>query len=108
MVYFRTATIMLMNSKWVSSITSIISSLLAVDIYLPRHSQIIPTSNIYGVTAGMGIKYDLGGTMLKLDYAFRQTKFFDSNHVICCSIWFLKSYSIIFFKNPDNSRGFFC
>lgn len=38
--------------------------------------------NIYGLTAGIGIKYDLSGTSLKVDYAFRQTKFFDNNHVI--------------------------
>ena len=38
--------------------------------------------NIYGITAGVGLKYDLGGTALKVDYAFRQTKFFDNNHVI--------------------------
>ena len=44
--------------------------------------------NIYGLTAGMGIKYDLGGTLLKLDYAFRQTKFFNSNHVIAVQFGF--------------------
>lgn len=38
--------------------------------------------NIYGVTAGIGLKYDLSGTSLKVDYAFRQTKFFDNNHII--------------------------
>lgn len=38
-------------------------------------------ANIYGLTAGLGIKYDLGGTQLKFDYAFRQTQFFDDNHV---------------------------
>ena len=38
--------------------------------------------NIYGITAGVGLKYDLGGTTMKVDYAFRQTKFFNNNHVI--------------------------
>lgn len=44
--------------------------------------------NIYGVTAGLGLKYDLGGTALKVDYAFRQTEFFDSNHVISIQFGF--------------------
>jgi hypothetical protein len=39
--------------------------------------------NIYGITAGLGLKYDLGGgTVMKLDYAYKQTKFFDDTHVI--------------------------
>lgn len=38
-------------------------------------------ANIYGLTAGLGVKYDLGGTKIKVDYAFRQTKFFDDNHI---------------------------
>jgi hypothetical protein len=37
--------------------------------------------NIYGVTAGLGLKYNLGGTSIKVDYAFRETKFFEDNHV---------------------------
>lgn len=44
--------------------------------------------NIYGLTAGLGIKYDLGGTLLRLDYAFRQTKFFNSNNVISVQFGF--------------------
>jgi hypothetical protein len=44
--------------------------------------------NIYGITAGLGLKYDLGGTALKIDYAFRQTKFFDNNHVIAVQFGF--------------------
>lgn len=45
--------------------------------------------NIFGVTAGVGLKYDLGGgTTVKLDYAFRQTKFFDNNHVIAVQFGF--------------------
>ena len=44
--------------------------------------------NIYGLTAGMGIKYDLGGTAMKLDYAFRQTKFFNNNHVFAVQFGF--------------------
>lgn len=37
--------------------------------------------NIFGLTAGAGINYDLGGIGFKFDYAFRETKFFDNNHV---------------------------
>jgi hypothetical protein len=44
--------------------------------------------NIYGLTAGLGLKYDLGGTALKVDYAFRQTKFFNNNHVISVQFGF--------------------
>ena len=45
--------------------------------------------NVFGVTAGVGLKYDLGGgTSVKLDYAFRQTKFFDNNHVISVQFGF--------------------
>ena len=44
--------------------------------------------NIYGITAGIGVRYDLGGTAVKLDYAFRQTKFFDNNHVISLQFGF--------------------
>ncbi len=44
--------------------------------------------NIYGLTAGLGIRYDLGGTLLKVDYAFRQTKFFNNNHVFSLQFGF--------------------
>lgn len=37
--------------------------------------------NIFGLTAGAGINYDLGGVGFKFDYAYRETKFFDNNHV---------------------------
>ncbi len=44
--------------------------------------------NIYGLTAGLGFKYDLGGTNLQLDYAFRDTKFFTAGHVISVQFGF--------------------
>lgn len=43
---------------------------------------------IYGLTAGMGIKYDMSGMELKADYAFREVDIFDSNHVFSVSIGF--------------------
>jgi opacity protein-like surface antigen len=44
--------------------------------------------NIYGLTAGVGINYDLGGVNMKFDYAYRQTKFFDANHVFTVTLGF--------------------
>lgn len=44
--------------------------------------------NIYGLTAGFGIKYNLGGVDLKFDYGFRDTKYFDDNHVFTVSLGF--------------------
>lgn len=37
--------------------------------------------NIFGLTAGVGINYNLGGLGFKFDYAFRDTEFFEDNHV---------------------------
>ena len=48
--------------------------------FMPSFSD-TPDYNIYGVTAGLGLKYDLGGTMVKIDYAYRQVKLFNANHV---------------------------
>ncbi len=42
--------------------------------------------NIYGLSAGVGINYDLGGVNLKIDYAYRQVEYFDDNHVITVGI----------------------
>lgn len=44
--------------------------------------------NIYGLTAGVGINYDLGGVNMKFDYGYRQTKFFDANHVFTVTLGF--------------------
>ena len=47
------------------------------------------TANIYGMTAGLGINYDLGGGLdLKLDYAYRSVKYFDANHVFTVTFGF--------------------
>jgi hypothetical protein len=43
---------------------------------------------IYGFTAGAGINYDLGGVDLKIDYAYRNVKYFDANHVFEISLGF--------------------
>ena len=36
---------------------------------------------IYGFSAGVGINYDLGGLTAKVDYAYRDVKYFGGNHV---------------------------
>lgn len=36
---------------------------------------------LYGLTAGVGLKYDLDGIDLMVDYAFRDIQYFDANHV---------------------------
>jgi hypothetical protein len=42
--------------------------------------------NIFGLSAGFGLNYNLGGAALKFDYAFREAKFFDSNHVFTVTL----------------------
>ena len=37
---------------------------------------------LFGPHFGVGLKYDLKGVGLKLDYAYRSAEFFDSNHLI--------------------------
>jgi hypothetical protein len=43
---------------------------------------------IYGLTAGAGISYDVGGIDVKIDYAFRDVKYFDGNHIFSVSLGF--------------------
>ncbi|MGB5529190.1 MAG: PorV/PorQ family protein [Ignavibacteriaceae bacterium] len=43
---------------------------------------------IYGFTAGAGINYEVEGFGVKVDYAFRDTKFFDGNHVFALTLGF--------------------
>jgi len=43
---------------------------------------------IYGLTAGIGGKYDLGDVQIKVDYAYRDVKYFDGNHVFGVSFGF--------------------
>lgn len=51
--------------------------------YMP---EIEADDNIYGVTAGVGINYNLGGANFKFDYAFRQVKYFDNNHIFTVTL----------------------
>lgn len=44
--------------------------------------------NIYGLTAGVGLNYNLGGLSFMVDYAFRQVEYFDNNHVITVGLGF--------------------
>jgi len=43
---------------------------------------------IYGLTAGIGINYELNNLDLKVDYAYRDTRYFDGNHVVSLSVGF--------------------
>ena len=44
---------------------------------------------IYGFTAGVGLNYSLsGGVNIRVDYAFREVKYFDSNHAIGITLGF--------------------
>lgn len=44
--------------------------------------------NIYGLTAGVGLQYNLGGVNLIVDYAYRQVEYFDDNHVVTVGVGF--------------------
>jgi hypothetical protein len=61
-------------------------------VYLRAGYDFIPDidedANIYGFTAGFGINYSLSGLDLKLDYAYRATKYFDANHVFTVALGF--------------------
>ena len=50
--------------------------------------QIESESYLYGLTAGAGINYQVEGIALKIDYAFRDTQYFDGNHVFSVSFGF--------------------
>lgn len=43
---------------------------------------------IYGMTAGVGVNYLLGGVDVKVDYAYRDVEFFESNHVFSVMLGF--------------------
>lgn len=43
--------------------------------------QAFENSYIYGFTAGAGIDYSFEGIAIQIDYAYRDMKFFDGNHV---------------------------
>ena len=45
--------------------------------------------NIYnGIHAGFGIKYDIGGAVISLDYAYRAMKYWDANNIVTISLGF--------------------
>lgn len=43
---------------------------------------------IFGFTAGAGINYEVEGFGVKVDYAFRETQFFDGNHIFALTLGF--------------------
>ena len=43
---------------------------------------------IYGLTAGVGLNYNVEGMALKVDYAFRDVEYFDANHIFQVSLGF--------------------
>ena len=43
---------------------------------------------IYGLTAGVGINYNLEGIGIKIDYAFRAVKYLVDNHVFALTLGF--------------------
>lgn len=43
---------------------------------------------IFGLTAGIGLNYQLEGIDLKVDYAFRDVKFFGGNHIFSLGLGF--------------------
>lgn len=43
---------------------------------------------LYGFTAGIGVDIKLEGIGIKVDYAYRDTQYFDGNHIIALSLGF--------------------
>lgn len=43
---------------------------------------------IFGLSAGVGVKYNTGGIDLMVDYAFKQVEYFDNNHVFSVTLGF--------------------
>jgi long-subunit fatty acid transport protein len=58
--------------------------------FSPQTSDDITGENgyIYDFTAGAGLRYDVGGVVLGFDYAYRNVKYFDGNHVFTLAIGF--------------------
>lgn len=48
--------------------------------------ELAEESKIYGLTAGFGIKYNLGGVDLAVDYAYREVEYFDASHIFSVGI----------------------
>jgi hypothetical protein len=43
---------------------------------------------LYGLTAGVGVNIDLEGIGIRVDYAYRDTQYFDGNHVFALTLGF--------------------
>lgn len=43
---------------------------------------------LYGLTAGVGINYEVEGFGIKIDYAYRDVDLFDANHIIAVTLGF--------------------
>ena len=58
--------------------------------FSPQTDEDITGENgyIYDFTAGAGLRYDVGGVVLGFDYAYRNVKYFDGNHVFTLAIGF--------------------
>lgn len=50
--------------------------------------QALEDNYIYGLTAGAGINYQFEGVDLKVDYAFRDVKYFEANHILSIGVGF--------------------
>ena len=50
--------------------------------------QISSENYIYGFTAGVGVNLNLEGVGIKVDYAYRDTEYFDGNHIFALSLGF--------------------
>ena len=50
--------------------------------------ETVADSYIYGATAGAGVHYSLSGVDVSVDYAFRDVKFFASNHTVSLKLGF--------------------
>lgn len=51
-------------------------------------SDVTNDANVFGMTAGAGVNYQTSGFDVKVDYAFRQAKFFNGNHIFSISLGF--------------------
>ncbi|MGD8778231.1 MAG: PorV/PorQ family protein [Ignavibacteria bacterium] len=51
-------------------------------------ADVTEDENIYGLTAGAGLNYNLGDASIQIDYAYRQADFFDDNHVFTVGLGF--------------------
>jgi hypothetical protein len=51
-------------------------------------SNLEDSEYIYGMAAGIGINYNSGDIALKVDYAYRDVKYFQSNHVFSLAVGF--------------------